>query len=226
MFLSLDPIYYLFVGPALLLSLYASVKVKSSFRKFSKVGTRSGLTGAQAAQRILQEGGITDVSIEASRGFLSDHYDPGNKTLRLSPDVYSGRSIASMGVAAHEAGHAFQHSSGYVPLKLRSMIVPVASIGTNLAWPLLIFGFILSLSPLVKIGIIFFGAAVAFQIITLPVEFNASRRALAALSSSAILTTEEVSGAKKVLSAAALTYIAAALTALLQLIYFIMRASR
>jgi Zn-dependent membrane protease YugP len=224
-----DPIYFIMVGPALLLSMYASFKVKSAFGKYSKVATASGLTGAQAAANMLRSEGLTDVEIEATKGFLSDHYDPRTKTLRLSPDVYSGRSVASVGVAAHEAGHALQDAKGYTPLKLRSAIVPVASIGSKLAWPLLIIGGIIMYAGsvfglvMVKVGIVLFSLAVAFQLITLPVEFNASKRALAALSSSGMLMEKEVSGARKVLSAAALTYVAAAAAAVLQLLYFLLR---
>ena len=224
-----DPVYFIFVGPALLLSMYASFKVKSAFKKYSKVATSSGLTGAQAAGNMLRAEGVHNVEIEATKGFLSDHYDPRSKTLRLSPDVYSGRSVASVGVAAHEAGHALQDAGGYAPLKLRSMIVPAASLGSKLAWPLLIIGGIIMYTGsvfglvMVKIGIIFFSVAVAFQLVTLPVEFNASNRALKALSSSGMLMEEEVSGARKVLNAAALTYVAAAATAVLQLLYFLMR---
>jgi len=216
-----DPLYFIFVGPALLISIYASIKVKSTFNKYSKIGTSSGFTGAQAAQRILAASGIRDVQIEPARGFLSDHYDPSKKVLRLSPEVYGGKSVASMGVAAHEAGHAMQDAKGYAPMKLRSLVVPMASIGSYLAFPLIFIGLIMNVLGLVKLGIIFFAGIVIFQIITLPVEFNASRRALAALSSSGVLMTEEVSGARKVLSAAAMTYVAAALTAILQLLYFI-----
>ena len=224
-----DPIYFIFVGPALLLSMYASFKVKSAFNKYSKIATASGLTGAQAAGNMLRSEGVTNVEIEPTKGFLSDHYDPRTKTLRLSPDVYSGRSVSSVGVAAHEAGHALQHAGGYAPLKLRSAIVPAASLGSKLAWPLLIIGGIIMYTGsvfglvMVKIGIIFFSVAVGFQLITLPVEFNASKRALNALSSSGMLMEEEVSGARKVLNAAALTYVAAAATAVLQLLYFLLR---
>jgi uncharacterized protein len=224
-----DPVYFIFVGPALLLSMYASFKVKSAFKKYSKVATASGLTGAQAAAKMLRSEGVTNVEIEPTKGFLSDHYDPRSKTLRLSPDVYSGRSVASLGVATHEAGHALQDAGGYAPLKLRSAIVPAASIGSKLAWPLLIIGGIIMYTGsvfglvMVKIGIIFFSVAVAFQLVTLPVEFNASKRALRALSSSGMLMEEEVSGARKVLNAAALTYVAAAATAVLQLLYFLFR---
>ncbi len=224
-----DPVYFIFVGPALLLSMYASFKVKSAFRKYSKVATASGLTGAQTAANMLRSEGVTDVEIEPTKGFLSDHYDPRSKTLRLSPDVYSGHSVASVGVAAHEAGHALQDAGGYAPLKLRSIIVPAASLGSKLAWPLLIIGGIIMYTGsifglvMVKIGIIFFSVAVAFQLVTLPVEFNASKRALRALSASGMLMEKEVSGARKVLNAAALTYVAAAATAVLQLLYFLFR---
>lgn len=224
-----DPIYFIMVGPALLLSLYASFKVKSAFKKYSRIATASGLTGAQAAGNMLRSNGLYDVEIEPTKGFLSDHYDPRSKKLRLSPEVYSGKSISSVGVAAHEAGHALQDADGYGPLKLRSAIVPAASIGSKLAWPLLIIGAIIMYAGsmfglvMVKIGIILFSLAVAFQLITLPVEFNASRRALAALDSSGMLMKEEVSGARKVLSAAALTYVAAAAAAVLQLLYFLLR---
>jgi Zn-dependent membrane protease YugP len=224
-----DPIYFIIVGPALLLSLYASFKVKSAFNKYSKIATASGLTGAQAAGNMLRSNGLHDVEIEPTKGFLSDHYDPRTKTLRLSPEVYSGKSVSSVGVAAHEAGHALQDADGYGPLKLRSAIVPMASIGSKLAWPLLIIGGIIMYAGsvfglvMVKVGIILFSLAVAFQLITLPVEFNASKRALVALDSSGMLMKEEVSGARKVLNAAALTYVAAAAAAVLQLLYFLLR---
>jgi Zn-dependent membrane protease YugP len=219
-----DPLYLVLLAPAFIFSLFASFWVKSAFRKYSKVGTASGLSGAQAAARILQTGGIHDVQIEATRGFLSDHYDPSKRVLRLSPEVYQGRSVSSIGVAAHEAGHALQHASGYVPLRLRTAIVPLASIGSNLAWFLLIGGILLGLAGLIKVGIVLFSAVVAFQVVTLPVEINASRRALAAISSSGILMADERAGARRVLTAAAMTYVAAAATAILTLIYFILRA--
>ncbi len=219
-----DPLYLLLMAPAFIFSLFASFWVKSSFRKYSKVGTASGMTGAQAADKILRSKGITDVEIGPTRGFLSDFYDPSSKTLRLSPDVYQGRSVSSIGVAAHEAGHALQHADGYAPLKLRTAIVPIANVGSNFAWILLIAGMFLGMVGLIKIGVILFSAVVAFQVITLPVEINASRRALAAISSSGILMADEVAGARRVLTAAAMTYVAAAATAILTLLYFLMRA--
>lgn len=219
-----DPLYLIMVLPALLLSIYAQIRVKSTFSRFSRVPTFRGVTGAQAAQTILRASGIHDVTVELTTGFLSDHYDPRGKVLRLSESVYAGNSIASVGVAAHEAGHAIQDATGYAPLKLRGALVPVSTIGSNLAWPLLMIGFIFMSQSLIMAGILFFTLAVLFQIITLPVEFNASSRALAALPAAGILSESEVSGARKVLSAAALTYVAAATAAVLQLLYFLMRA--
>ncbi len=219
-----DPLYIIMIVPALILSVYAQIKVKSTYAKFSKVSTYRGITGAQAAREILRSAGVHGVDIELTRGFLSDHYDPRSRVLRLSESVYSGDSIASVGVAAHEAGHAIQHANGYAPLKLRSALVPISSLGSNLAWPLLIIGFIFMAQSLILAGIVFFSLAVLFQIVTLPVEFNASSRALQALPASGILSDTEVNGARKVLSAAALTYVAAATAAVLQLVYFLLRA--
>ncbi|MCK9262420.1 MAG: zinc metallopeptidase [Desulfomonilia bacterium] len=219
-----DPLYIIMIVPALILSVYAQIKVKSTYAKFSKVSTYRGITGAQAAREILRSAGVHGVNIELTRGFLSDHYDPRSRVLRLSESVYSGDSIASVGVAAHEAGHAIQHAHGYAPLKLRSALVPISSLGSNLAWPLLIIGFIFMAQSLILAGIVFFSLAVLFQIVTLPVEFNASSRALQALPASGILSDTEVGGARKVLSAAALTYVAAATAAVLQLVYFLLRA--
>ena len=219
-----DPLYIIMIAPALILSIFAQIKVKSSYSKYSKVPTSRGITGAQAAREILRAQGINDVGIELSRGFLSDHYDPRTRVLRLSETVYAGNSLASVGVAAHEAGHAIQHAHGYLPLKLRSALVPISSLGSNLAWPLLIIGFIFMAKSLILAGIIFFSLAVAFQLVTLPVEFNASFRALEALPQAGILSDSEVAGARKVLSAAALTYVAAAASAVLQLVYFLLRA--
>ena len=212
-----DPLYIIMILPALLLSIYAQFKVKSTYSRFSKVSTYRGITGAQAAREILRSAGVHGVDIELTRGFLSDHYDPRSRVLRLSESVYAGDSIASVGVAAHEAGHAIQHAHGYAPLKLRSALVPVSSLGSDLAWPLLIIGFIFMAQSLILAGIVFFSLAVLFQIVTLPVEFNASSRALQALPASGILSDSEVAGARKVLTAAALTYVAAATAAVLQL---------
>jgi len=220
----IDPLYIIMIIPALLLSVYAQFKVKSVYGKFSKVPSARGLSGAQAASMILEAQGIRDVKIEMGKGFLSDHYDPRGKVLRLSGDVYGGYSLASVGVAAHEAGHAIQHAQGYIPLKLRSAIVPVATVGSKLAWPLLIIGFIFMSKSLISAGIIFFSAAVLFQLVTLPVEFDASIRALRALPATGVLVDSEVQGARKVLSAAAMTYVAAAAAAVLQLLYFLLRA--
>jgi len=219
-----DPLYLMMIAPAFLLSMYATMKVKSTFAKFSKVPSMRGVTGAQAARMIMQSEGINDVGIEMAKGFLSDHYDPRAKMLRLSPDVYNGTSIASVGVAAHEVGHAVQHARNYAPLKLRSAIVPMASIGSNMSWFLLMIGMFLQSQAMLTVGIVLFSVVVMFQVVTLPVEFNASSRALAALPATGILSSDEVGGARKVLSAAALTYVAAAITAVLQLLYFLLRA--
>jgi Zn-dependent membrane protease YugP len=219
-----DPVYYLMVGPALVLSIIAQIKVQSTFARYSQIGTAGGMSGAEAALRILNSFGLGHVRVEEVGGFLSDHYDPTKRVLRLSPKVYQGRSIASIGVAAHEAGHALQHAQGYFPMQIRSALVPVTQIGTWLAWPLLLIGFLMSSLALVKVGIVFFSAAVLFQIVTLPVEFDASRRAVAILGQHGILTRTELQGTRSVLSAAALTYVAAAAAAVLQLLYFLMRA--
>lgn len=220
----LDPLYIVMIIPTLALSLYAQVKVKSSFTRFSRVPTSRGVTGAQAARIILDAAGVRGVAIERAHGFLSDHYDPRSRVLRLSEQVYSGDSLASVGVAAHEAGHAIQHARGYAALRLRSALVPISTLGSNLAWPLIIIGFLLMAKSLIAAGIVFFSLAVLFQVVTLPVEFNASSRALEALPASGILSAAEVEGARKVLNAAALTYVAAAAAAIVQLLYFLIRA--
>lgn len=219
-----DPLYFLMIAPALALSLFAQAKVKSTFARYGEVANRRGITGAEAARRILTAAGLGGVRIEAAQGFLSDHYDPRSKVLRLSPDVYQKATLAAVGVAAHEAGHALQDARGYLALQLRSALVPVAQIGTNLAWPLLFIGFMLQTMALVKFGVLLFAAAVLFQLVTLPVEFNASHRALLALDGAGVLAPDEIDGARKVLSAAALTYVAAAITAVVQLLYFLMRS--
>ncbi|MDM7914502.1 MAG: zinc metallopeptidase, partial [Candidatus Eisenbacteria bacterium] len=212
-----DPMYLLIVGPAFLLSIIAQIWVKSAFSRFSKVGLRTGMSGAEAASRILQRAGV-NVRVERVGGFLSDHYDPRTRVLRLSPDVYEGRSLASVGVAAHEAGHALQHATGYALLQFRTAIVPVTQIGSQLAFPLLFIGLIFQSLGLVYAGILLFSFAVLFQIVTLPVEIDASRRALQLVRSEGIVVSdEESSGARKVLTAAAMTYIAAAASAILTL---------
>jgi Zn-dependent membrane protease YugP len=224
-----DPLYFLIVGPALILSIVAQIWVKRTFGKYSQVTTSRGLTGAEVAERVVQNAGL-GVRVERVTGFLSDHYDPRSRVLRLSPEVFDGRSISSVGVAAHEAGHALQHARGYLPLQWRSALVPVTSVGSNLAWPLLMIGFILmTMMPalgmkIVLAGIALFSLAVIFQIITLPVEFDASRRAVAVLASQGFVSGDELEGVKKVLNAAAMTYVAAAAAAVLQLLYFLLRA--
>ncbi len=219
-----DPAYFIFLAPALILSFFAQMWVKSAFNKYSQIPNRNRITGAEAAAQILRKEGIDDVRIEMTKGFLGDHYDPRHKVLRLSHDVYSSYSLAAVGVAAHEVGHAVQHARQYGPLKLRSLLVPVAQIGSNLAWPLLLIGFLLQMSGLIQFGIILFSAAVLFQLVTLPVEFNASRRAMVTLSGGGILAYDELHGARKVLNAAAMTYVAAAVAAISQLLYFLFRA--
>lgn len=217
-----DPTYFLIVVAAII-SLIAQFLVNSRFSKYSKVQSRSGLTGAQTAERILQSQGIYDVSIQRVSGKLTDHYDPRNKTLNLSDAVYNSSSVAAVGVAAHECGHAIQHAKGYVPLAFRSALVPVANLGSKLSWLFIILGILFSMNQtLLYIGIIMFSAAVLFQIVTLPVEFNASGRALHLLSETGILQRDEVGKTRKVLGAAALTYVAAAATAILQLLRLVM----
>lgn len=213
-----DSTYFLIIIGAVL-SLAASARVKTTFAKYSKVRSLSGMTGAQAAERILHSAGIYDVAVMHVSGSLTDHYDPRDKTLKLSDNVYGQSSVAAIGVAAHECGHAIQHDKGYVPLRLRTAIVPVANIGATVSWPLIIIGLFLGYSQtLINLGIILFSCAVLFQLVTLPVEFNASARAVRILDETGILYGEEVTGTKKVLGAAALTYVAAAAASILQLL--------
>ncbi len=220
-------VYYLYlVVPALILSMYAQFKVSSAFTKYSKVISQRGYTGAFVARKILDLNGLTNITVEKVSGNLTDHYDPVKKVVRLSDSVYSSNSVAALGVAAHETGHAIQHSSSYIPLKIRTAIFPVVSISSKIAIPLAIFGFILGAPTLVDFGIILFSAVVAFQVITLPVEFNASTRALKILENTAILSDDETKSAKKVLTAAALTYLAAALTSLASLARLILLNNR
>lgn len=217
-----DPTYILVIV-AVVISLVAQLLVSSRFSKYSKVASRSGFTGAQAASHILQSQGIYDVSIRRVSGNLTDHYDPRSKTLNLSQSVYDNYSVAAVGVAAHECGHAIQHARGYAPLAFRSALVPIANLGSKLSWLFIILGIFLSMNQmLLYIGIIMFSAAVLFQIVTLPVEFNASGRALKLLKENGILMNDEVGKTRKVLAAAALTYVAAAATAILQLLRLIL----
>jgi len=213
--------------PALALALYAQAKVKSTFAKYSKVPASSGMSGADLAQRLLRDGGLADVKVEHISGNLSDHYDPRSKKLRLSDATYGNRSVAALGVTAHEVGHALQHKFAYGAFQLRQSIFPVANIGSTLAFPLFFIGFLFSIKPLIDVGIILFAGAVAFSVITLPVEFNASSRAMALLSQRGYLAQEEVGQARKVLNAAALTYVAATAMAVMQLLrLLILRSSR
>lgn len=220
----LDPTYFLVLIGAVL-CLIASARVKTTFNKYSHDRSKSGMTGAQAAERILNSAGIYDVAVQHVAGNLTDHYNPGNKTLNLSDPVYNATSVAAIGVAAHECGHAIQHQQGYVPLSLRTAIVPVANIGSTLAWPLILIGMFFTRNTgtlFINIGIICFSFAVLFQLITLPVEFNASRRALRILEERGILSESELPYTKKVLGAAALTYVAGAAAAILQLLRLVL----
>ena len=219
----LDPTMFLLI-PAILLTIYAQYKVTSTTSRYFNVRADRGYTGEDTARRILDSNGLYDVRIEMVRGRLSDHYDPRSKVLRLSQDVYSGRSITSVAVAAHECGHAIQHAHGYAPLNLRSSLVPVVNFASNMSWIFIMLGFVTT-GPFLKIGILLFSASVLFQIVTLPVEFNASSRALTQLTSLGIVDDREVRQSRKVLQAAALTYVAAAVTAILQLLRLVMIAN-
>ena len=225
----MDPLYWLFIGAGMLLSLWAQFRVKSAYARYSKVATRSGLTGADVAQRILQANGINGVRIEGIRGSLTDHYDPRTKTLRLSEGVHGTRSIAAAGIAAHEVGHAIQHAQNYGPLKFRSAWVPVANLGGGLSMFVIMAALAMGGAAtatgqsLAAAGVLMFATTTVFTLITLPVEFDASRRALATLESGGVMPQDEIAGARKVLSAAALTYVAAFVTSLLTLLYWLIR---
>ena len=217
----IDKWYFLLVVPAMLLSLWAQHKVNTTFRQYSGLYNARGMTGAQAARSILDDNGLYHVAVVRTAGDLTDHYDPREQVVRLSDSTYASTSVAAVGVAAHEVGHAVQHATGYAPLQLRNAIVPVTRIGSQLSPILLLLGLFLGLQPLVEFGIVLFSLAALFQLITLPVEYNASRRALATLSSG-LLTAEETNGAARVLDAAALTYVAALLTSVAQLLRLIL----
>jgi Zn-dependent membrane protease YugP len=218
--------YFIFVLPALLLAMYAQAKINTAFNKYLRVPSNTGLTGAQIARLILDRNGLYDVYVEQVNGKLTDHYDPRKKIVRLSNNVYGGSSIAAMSVAAHEVGHALQHAEGYMPLILRNNIAPIANFGSRMVWIFIMLGFILN-AFFIDLGIILFLAVVLFQVITLPVEFNASKRALVQLENG-ISPVENIRPAKEVLSAAALTYVAATLTAIGELarIFFLTRNRR
>ncbi|MCL2217529.1 MAG: zinc metallopeptidase [Defluviitaleaceae bacterium] len=217
----IDSMFLMLVVPAILFAMWAQHRVTSSFRRYSEMPTSNGLTGADAARDVLAQSGVTGVTIERIEGHLTDHYDPRTSTIRLSESVYDKATVAAVGVAAHEAGHAIQHAHGYSPMHIRNAIIPVTNFGSKLAVPLVILGFVLGMTGLINLGIILFGAVVVFQLITLPVEFNASSRALATLDGYAMLTVPEVEGSKRVLSAAALTYVGALAVSLAQLIRLI-----
>ena len=216
-----DPTYILIIVGALL-SMWASARVNSTFRRYAQVRSMTGMTGAEAAMRLLHSQGIYDVTVRQVRGHLTDHYDPRTKTVNLSQAVYSQTSVAALGVAAHECGHAIQDNVGYAPLRLRSAFVPVANLGSTLSWPLIVIGLLIGMTPFIRLGIWMFTLALLFQVITLPVEFNASSRAVTLLDQLGILSGQEVDGTRKVLGAAALTYVAAVAVSLLQLLRLVL----
>jgi Zn-dependent membrane protease YugP len=222
----LDPIYIIVALPAMLLGMWAQMKTKSTFNKYSRYAASSRLTGAEAARRMLDRNGLHDVGIERSQGFLSDHYDPRTRTLRLSPPVYDAQSLSAIGVACHEAGHALQHASAYAPLHLRSTLVPTTQFGSQLAMPIFIAGLFLQLPILLKVGIFLFIGVVIFSLVTLPVEWNATARAKQHMVSAGIVTAEEQVHAGRVLNAAFMTYLASAISAITTLIYLILRSRR
>jgi uncharacterized protein len=224
MLLGLDPLYWMLALPGLILAGLATLLTKSTFTRYARTPAASGMTGAQAAARIMQVGGVTDVRIEPVRGFLSDHYDPAARTLRLSPDVYGSRSLSAIGVACHEAGHALQHASHYAPLAARSALVPLAQFGNNAAYVFFLLGMLFQAPGLAQLGALVFVGAVAFSLITLPVEWNASARAKRLMVSSGIVAPNEAADAGRVLNAAFMTYVAAAVTALLTLLYYLLRS--
>ncbi len=214
--------YLIFMLPAILVSMLAQFSVKSTFAKYSKIRSSRNMTGAQAAARVLQYGGVNGVDIRPVAGNLSDNFDPRTNVINLSQDVYADTSVAALGVAAHEAGHAIQYANHYAPLKLRSAMVPITQIGSTLSWPIILFGYFFSFEPMVSAGILLFSLVVLFSVVTLPVEFNASSRAIASLEMSGVLAGDELVGAKKVLRAAAMTYVAATFSSLWQLLRLIL----
>ena len=215
--------YLMFMLPGLLLMFYAQYKVKHSFSKYSRITNMRGLTGADAAREVLRQNGVFDVRIERVSGDLTDHYDPNTNVIRLSDNVYGSAPVAAGGVAAHEAGHAVQYAQRYGPIKLRAAIIPICNIGSQLGIPIAVVGAVLDFAGLVYVGIALFAMAVLFQIVTLPVEFNASRRALQTINSASLLSKEESAGARAVLTAAALTYVASMIQAVMTLLYYFTR---
>ena len=221
-----DTMYLVLVMPAFLFSMWAQHQVTSTFNAFSRQRTRKGLTGAEAAREVLRKAGVTGVRIEKVAGNLTDHFDPRGNVIRLSNSVHDVPSVAAVGVAAHEAGHAIQYANGYTPMKLRAAIIPITSVGSKLSIPLVIVGFIIGMSGLINLGILLFGTVVLFQLITLPVEFDASRKAIDLLCESGQLASDEIPATKKVLSAAAMTYVGALAVSLAQLIHLISMVTR
>ncbi len=219
-----DPRFLLMIAPALLLAVIAQLLVKFTFNKYSKIRSYSGMTGAQAAERMMRSNGIYDVQVEETSGFLSDHYDPSKKVLRLSPDVYRSNSLAAVGIACHEAGHAMQHAQGYFPLVVRTTLVPVTMISSQLAYIVFFIGLILQIKPVLFVGVGMFACAFIFAIITLPVEWDASARAKQHMLTAGIVSPTQESDAGKVLNAAFLTYLAGAVAALMTLLYYLIRA--
>ena len=217
MFFFYDPTWWLIIV-GMLLCLAASGNVSATYRKYSKIENARGMTASEVAERILKGAGISDVRIERIEGELTDHYDPKNKVVRLSEGVYYSTSVAAIGVAAHECGHVLQHYNGYLPIRVRNAIVPVVNFGSNLSWPLILLGVLFGLTRLVDVGIILFTLVLLFQIVTLPVEFNASKRAIGVIRDTGILYGDEITGAKKVLNAAALTYVAGVIATALQVL--------
>jgi len=220
-----DPSYLVFILPALALSLWASWRTHSAFKKYSRVRTARGLTGAQAAQEMLRGAGVSGVQIVPARGFLSDHYNPTNRTLALSEATYASNSVAAVGVACHEAGHALQHAQGYKPMWLRSALVPTANIGSSAGYLVMLGGLLFQSANLIYFGAILFSAVLLFQIVTLPVEFDASNRAKRLAVENGIILSQEREGMDKVLNAAAMTYVAAVVSTLMTLLYYLLRAS-
>ncbi len=222
----IDPYYFLLVLPAAIFAMIVQFRMTSTFKRYNQVATSSHLTGAQAARMILDANGLQEVAVEQVAGNLTDHYDPGANVIRLSDATYGSASIGAVGVAAHESGHAIQYATNYAPIKLRAAIIPVCSIGSKLSIPIIILGVLLSFGGLVTIGILLFALMVVFQLVTLPVEFNASGRAMKILESSNMMTSEELTGARKVLSAAAMTYVAALISSIASLLRLILLYGR
>ena len=219
----IDIYYIILVLPALAFSMWAQAKVTSTFNRYSRERTHSGMTGYEAARRILAANGLYHVNVERVSGNLTDHYDPKTNVIRLSDSVFGSNSVAAVGVAAHEAGHAVQYAQNYAPIKLRAAIIPVTNIGSTLSMPLVLLGFLMGMQPLVNLGLLLFATVAVFQLVTLPVEFNASRRAVNALEMGGTMADEEIRGVKKVLSAAAMTYVAALAVSIANLLRLVLR---